>query len=98
MDLQWLCMQLIILYINSFMLDRVILGVSKNKAFYIITEEYEEIRKYIINNLHHNVTMFNVKGGFLEKKRMVLLTVIPTKEYFKVTERYKSNRSKSILS
>ena len=46
---------LIILYINSFMLDRVILGVSKNKAFYIITEEYEEIRKYIIDNLHHNV-------------------------------------------
>lgn len=88
---------LIILYINSFMLDRVILGVSKNKAFYIITEEYEEIRKYIIDNLHHNVTMFNVKGGFLEKKRMVLLTVVPSKEYFVVTEGIKEIDSKAFF-
>ena len=79
------------------MLDRVILGISKNKAFYIITEEYEEIRKYIINNLHHNVTMFNVKGGFLEKKRMVLLTVVPSKEYFAVTEGIKEIDSKAFF-
>lgn len=77
---------LIILYLNSFMLDKVILGVSKNKAFYIITKEYELVRKYIIEKLNHNVTLFNVKGGFLERKRMVLLTVVPSKEYFLVTE------------
>ena len=45
---------LIILYINSFILDRVMLGVSKNKAFYIITKEDEVVRKYIIDNLKHN--------------------------------------------
>lgn len=77
---------LIILYINSFMLDRVILGVSKNKAFYIITKEDELVKKYIIEKLKHNVTIFNVKGGFLERKRQVLLTVVPTRDYFAVTE------------
>lgn len=81
---------LIILYINSFMLDRVILGVSKNKAFYIITKEDELVKKYIIEKLKHNVTIFNVKGGFLERKRQVLLTVVPTRDYFAVTEGIKT--------
>lgn len=76
----------IILYINSFMLDRVILGISKNKAFYIISKEDELIKKYVIEKLHHNVTIFNVKGGFLKRKENVILTVVPTREYFEVTE------------
>lgn len=77
---------LIILFINSFMLDRVILGISNNKAFYIITSEDEIIKRYIIDKLNHSVTVFDVKGGFLEKKRKVLLTVVPSREYFTVTE------------
>lgn len=81
---------LIVLYINSFMLDKVILGVSKNKAFYIITNEDLLVKNYIIEKLGHSVTVFDVKGGFLEKKRKVLLTVIPTREYFSVTEGIKS--------
>ena len=81
---------LIVLYINSFMLDKVILGVSKNKAFYIITNKDLLVKNYIIEKLGHSVTVFDVKGGFLEKKRKVLLTVIPTREYFSVTEGIKS--------
>lgn len=81
---------LIVLYINSSMLDKVILGVSKNKAFYIITDEDLLVKDYIIEKLGHSVTVFDVKGGFLEKKRKVLLTVIPTREYFSVTEGIKT--------
>ena len=45
---------------------------------------------YIINNLHHTVTTFNVKGGFLEDKRKVILTVIPSSDYYKLTEGIKT--------
>lgn len=76
----------IILYIYSIILDRVLIGVSKNKALYIITSEEDEIRDYIMNVLKHGVTIFDVKGGFLEKKRKVLMTVIPNKEYFRLKE------------
>ncbi len=76
---------LIVLFINSLLIDRVILGISKNKAFYIITTKDGEIKDYIIENLHHSVTVFDVKGGFLEHKRHVLLTVIPSREYYQVT-------------
>ena len=77
---------IIVLYIYSIILDRVLIGVSKNKALYIITSEEDAIRDYIMNVLKHGVTIFDVKGGFLEKKRKVLMTVIPNKEYFRLKE------------
>ena len=77
---------MIFLYINSIVMDRVLLGISKNKAFYIITDQEERVNDYIMRTLEHTVTIFDVKGGFLEQKRRVLLTVIPSREYYRVTE------------
>ena len=77
---------IIFLYINSLVLDKVLLGVSNNKAFYIITSNDDAIRDYLANTLKHSATTFDVKGGFLKQKRQVILTVIPSKEYFRVTE------------
>lgn len=88
---------IIFLYINSIVLDKVLLGVSSNKAFYIITSEDDLIKDYIIKTLHHNVTIFDVKGGFMEKKRNVILTVIPTNEYFRVTEGIKKIDEKAFF-
>lgn len=76
----------IILYIYSVVLDRVLIGISKNKCLHIMTTKEEVIKDYILNELHHGVTVFDVKGGFLEKKRRVLLTVIPNREYYKLKE------------
>ncbi|MDD4298599.1 MAG: YitT family protein, partial [Bacilli bacterium] len=36
---------IIILYIHSLMADKIILGISDNKAFYIITDKEEEVKK-----------------------------------------------------
>lgn len=77
---------IILLYINSIIIDKVLLGISNNKAFYIITKEDKKVKDYIINIMHHSVTTFDVKGAFLKKKRRVLLTVIPSREYYRVTE------------
>lgn len=77
---------IIFLYINNIVLDRVLLGINNNKAFYIITKEEEKIKEYIVKTLGHNVTTFEVKGGYLDKDRKVILSVIPSREYYKVTE------------
>lgn len=77
---------IVYLYINNIVTDKVLLGISNNKAFYIITDQEERVNDYIMRILGHSVTVFDVKGGFLEQKRRVLLTVIPSREYYKVTE------------
>ena len=77
---------LIFLYINNIVVDKVLLGISNNKAFYIITNKEDEVKDYIFSQLKHTVTTFEVKGGFLDNKRRVMLTVIPSREYFRLTE------------
>ena len=77
---------IIFLYINSIVLDKVLLGISSNKSFYIITSEEKKITDYIMNVLHHNVTVFDVKGGYLGQNQKAILSIIPTREYYRVTE------------
>jgi len=77
---------IIVVYIIGLMTDKVLLGISDSKAFYIITNEDEKIRSYILNELHHGVTIFNVRGGYTLEKDEVILCVVPTKEYYRLKE------------
>lgn len=74
----------IALYVSSAITDRVMIGISNNKAFYIITKNSLEVRDYIINKLHHTVTIVNAKGGYSNKRKKMLICVIPTTEYTRV--------------
>ena len=88
---------IIYLYINNIVTDKVLLGVSNNKAFYIVTEEPDKVKDFIIQKLKHDVTVFDVKGGYESEKKKALLTVIPTRDYYKMTERIKSYDSKAFF-
>ena len=60
---------IIFLYINNIVMDKVLLGISNNKAFYIVTEKEKEVKDYIINNLNHTVTTFDITGGFSKSRQ-----------------------------
>lgn len=75
-----------VLYIMTVMTDRVILGVGKSKAFYIVTDKTQEVKKYIIDTLGHSVTVFDATGGYSKETQKVVFCVIPTREYFKLRE------------
>lgn len=77
---------LIVLYLISYMTDKVVLGISDSKAFYIITVEEEKVKDFIIQELSHGVTVFNAKGGYNLDNQTVLMSVIPTREYYKLKE------------
>lgn len=77
---------LIILYLLSFITDKIMLGISKSKSFYIITSEEEKVKDYIMNELGHGVTIFSVKGGYTKERQKMLMCVIPTREYYKLKE------------
>ena len=75
---------IMVLYIISFISDRVILGVSDSKAFYIITDQEELIKEYILKVLNHGVTIFNAQGGYRKDNQTVLMCVLPTKDYYRL--------------
>ncbi len=77
---------IIILYLISYMSDKVILGISDCKAFYIVTDKDLEIKEFILKYLNRGVTVFNAKGGYTKTRQNVLLCVLRTKEYYKLKE------------
>lgn len=73
---------IISLYIISMMTDKVMLGISNSKAFYIITKHEDEIKAFILNYLSHGVTILDAKGGYTGKSEKVIMCIVPTKEYY----------------
>ena len=76
----------IALFIISKLTDKVILGISNSKAFYIITDEPEKVKQYVIKEMGHGVTELNVKGGFKKENQKMLFCVIPTMDYYKLKD------------
>ena len=74
------------IYIYSMITDRVMLGVSKSKTFYIVTDKEDEVKEFIINKLGHSATIIDARGGYSNKKNKIVMATIPTKEYFIVKE------------
>ena len=85
-DLSAVLLGIVVLFINSVVADRILLGISSNKSFIIITSCEEEMAEFIRNELHHGVTVFFVNEKNSKKQRRALMTVIPTREYYKLTE------------
>ena len=77
---------IIILYIISVISDRVLLRISDSKVFFIITNKEEQIRDYILKKMGRGVTIFKATGGYDKENEHVLMTVLPTKEYFYLKE------------
>lgn len=78
------------MYIVGIMTDKVILGISESKSFYIITEHETDIKRYIMENLSHGVTILEGRGGYTGNRIKVIMCIIPTKEYFKAKEGIKT--------
>ena len=77
---------IVTLYIISLISDRIVLGISDSKMFLILTNKDKEVKDYIIKKLGHTVTIFRGKGGYNNEKNDVLMTVLPTKDYYMLRE------------
>lgn len=77
---------IIIIYITWLLNDKVLLGVSNSKSFYVITEHETAIKSFLINELGKGVTVLEGRGGYTGDRKKVIMCVIPTKEYFLAKE------------
>lgn len=77
---------IISLLVSSYVVDKVLIGISNNKAFYIITDKPLEIRDYVMEKLHYSITLIKARGGYSNKRKKMLMCVVPTIEYLKLKE------------
>ena len=77
----------IIILLESTLVNRILIGISDSKMFFIYSKKYKEIQKYVIEELNTGVTIFNTEGAFFKKKREMLMVVVPTRDYYKVKDK-----------
>lgn len=76
----------IVISLIRYMSTKSKVGISSSKTFFIITTKEKEVKDYLINELSHDYTEFNVKGGYSNNKNKIIMTVIDTKDYYRLKE------------
>ncbi len=71
---------LITIFIMGKVIDIVIGGYSSDKTFFIISEKTEEIRQYILTELHRGGSIVPVNGMWNRQEKEMIMTVVNRKE------------------
>ena len=77
---------IIVIFLITYMSTKSKIGISNSKTFFIITTKEKEIKEYLLNELKQDYTEFNVKGGYSNNKNKIIMSVIDTKDYYRLKE------------
>ncbi len=80
------------------MVTKARFGINDSKMFYIITSKEKEVKHFILHDLKGELSVLDVKGGFSKKKNQILLTVIPTSDYYRLKEGIKIIDEKAFIA
>lgn len=88
---------IIVIYLTNIFTDKMLLGISSNKMFYIITDKESEVKAFIMKYLTHGVTLINCEAGFTKAKKHAIMCAIPTKQYYILKEGIKEIDDKAFF-
>ncbi len=74
------------LLLLSIFSNKKIIGIGEYKTVFIISNKYKEIKKYLHNELKIDSTDFDVNGGYNNSNQKMLMSVISTKNYYRIKE------------
>ena len=71
---------LICIFISGKAVDMVMLGLSSNKACFVITSEWERVSQRLMTEMDRGVTQLSARGAYSGTERPVVLCVLPPQE------------------
>lgn len=71
---------LICIFISGKAVDMVMLGLSSNKACFVITSEWERVSQRLMTEMDRGVTQLSARGAYSGAERPVVLCVLPPQE------------------
>lgn len=72
---------LIISTISTYLVDKMLIGISDSKTFFIQTSKEDEVKEFILKVIESGVTEFDTKGAFTNARKKMLMCVVPTEKY-----------------
>lgn len=79
-DIKTMLYCLLALVLKSFALDGIIDGLNVKKQVTVVSTHQEEIKQFIINELHRGVTVYNAHGGYTGAVEQIILTVLSRRQ------------------
>lgn len=71
-------------YFNGLILDYFIFGQTEKKRVCIITKNEEQVRQFILHELHSGATVYEAYGAYKMEKRNEIITIVDKNEYQKL--------------
>ncbi|MFR2373281.1 MAG: YitT family protein [Anaerobutyricum sp.] len=71
-------------YFNGIVLDHFIFDHNIKRRVCIITKKEEELRQFIVRDLHSGVTIYEATGAYNMEKRNEIITIVDKGEYQKL--------------
>ena len=68
-------------YFNGLVLDYFIFGQTEKKRVCIITKHEEQVRQWILHELHSGATIYEAYGAYNLEKRREIITIVDKNEY-----------------
>ena len=88
---------LICIFITGKAVDMVMLGLSSNKACFVITSEWETVSRRLMTEMDRGVTQLSARGAYSGIERPVVLCVLPPQEVSRLKEIVRQEDEKAFM-
>ena len=85
-------------YFNGIVLDHFIFDHNIKRRVCIITEKEEELRNFILNDLHSGATIYESIGAYNMQKRNEIITIVDKNEYQKLMNYMNYEDPKAVIT
>lgn len=97
-DTKTLVLSVLGTYANGIVVDYFIEGFNRKKRICILSTEYEQIRKFIVEELKEGVTVYKAYGGYNKEEKVELITIVDRMSYGRLLEYLHSVDSKVFVT
>ncbi|MBR6668017.1 MAG: YitT family protein [Clostridia bacterium] len=88
---------LICIFVSGKAVDMVMLGLSSNKACFVITDRWEKVSRRLMDEMERGVTQLSARGAYTGTERPVVLCVLPPQEVARLKEIVRQEDEKAFM-
>lgn len=88
---------LICIFVSGKAVDVVMLGLSQNKACFVITDQWEKVSRRLLDEMERGVTQLSARGAYTGMERPVVLCVLPPQEVARLKEIVRQEDEKAFM-
>ena len=85
-------------WINGLVVDYFTMSLNKRKRVCIISEDYDNIRSYIVNTIVRGCSLYEVTGGYTGKKTMEIQSQLTNDEFAVLMKYIRENNINAFIT